>query len=330
MAARILTMNTIHGLRRRAGAALLLTALAGHALAQEAAAEAGAAAPTRLEQRLHQEMQSVLLRLIEGGELDAAAASELSLAAPASQQPDFGAILDIRHRPGQTGLPVLGVTPGSSAAALGLQAGDVIVAVNSVALDGLGADAAGHSLAASRLRAELLADADAVELQVQRGGGPVTLQGPVRIVDLPAYRLELGAALAHASLAATGGGDGVSSCGRISVFDIAPRAQKLYPAVLIAIDDKLPGPTSSDVFRVAPGRHRLTVAEAIDWRQFSDLQRLQRDRGMRDRYKVIEVDVQPGITYRLAARFHYEERHSIRDGAYWEPVIWKESPEHCR
>jgi hypothetical protein len=325
-------MNTIHGVRRRAVAALLLGLLAGPAAAQDGVGEASAipVAPTLLEQRLHQEMQSVLLRLIEDGELDAAAAAELSLAAPASQQPDFGAILDVRHRPGQAGLPVLGVTPGSSAAALGLRAGDLIVAVNSVVLAGLDADAAGHSLAAARLRAELLADADAVELRVRRGGDELSLSGPVRIVDLPAYRLELGAALAHATVAAAGGGDGVSSCGRISVFDIAPRAQKLYPAVLIAIDGKLPGPTDADVFRVTPGRHQLKVAEAIDWRQFSDLQRLQRDRTVRDRYKVIEVDVQPGITYRLAARFHLEERNSIRDGAYWEPVIWKESPEHCR
>lgn len=325
-------MIGIPRLRCGSFAALLLTALAGHAAAQSGTPDATSApaAPTPLEQRLHQEVQSVLLRLIEDGELDAAAAAELSLAAPASQQPDFGAILDVRHRSGQAGLPVVAVTPGSSAAALGLQAGDLIVAVNTVALAGLGADAAGHSLAAARLRAELLAQVDAVELRVQRAGSELALRGPVRIVELPAYRLELGAALAHASVAAAGGGDGVSSCGRISVFDIAPRTHKLYPAVLIAIDGKLPGPTSSDVFRITPGPHQLTVAEAIDWRQFSDLQRLHRDRNMRDRYKVLEVVVQPGITYRLSARFHPEERHSIRDGAYWEPVIWKESPETCR
>ena len=93
---------------------------------------------------------------------------------------------------------------------------------------------------------------------------------------------------------------------------------------------RVPGPTESDVFRGTTDRHMLTVAEAIDWRQFSGVQRLQRDRGSRDRYKQIEIDAQPGITYRLAARFHPEERHSVRDGAYWEPVIWKESPEICR
>jgi hypothetical protein len=316
------------GVARLCGA--LLLALAG-GIGAQAPAPVAAAPANVLEQRLHQEVQAVLLRLIGSGELGPEAATEMSLAAPASQQPDFGAILDVRHRgPQDAGLPVLGVTPGSSAAALGLRAGDVLVAVNDEPLQGLGADAAGLSLAAPRLRAALLAEVETVQLQVRRGAETLALSGPVRVVELPAYRLELGAALANASLAAAGGGDGVSSCGRVSVFDIAPRTQKLYRAVLIAVDGRLPGPSESDVFRVTPGRHVLTVAEAIDWRQFLSVQRYQRDRSSRDRYKKLEIDVQPGITYRLAARFHPEERHSIRDGAYWEPVIWKESPERCR
>lgn len=290
------------------------------------------ASPEGLEQRLHAEVQAVLLRLVESGDLHPPEADSLSLVAPASLQADFGAILDVRHRAGQdAGLHVLGVTPGGSAAALGLEPGDRLLAVNEVPLLGLGADTEGRSLAASRLREELLRSPDAVDLRIARGGGEQRLRGAVRVVELPAYRLEIGAALANASLAASGAeGDGVSSCGRISVFDIAPRGQQLYKAVLIAVDGELPGPTSSDVFRLSPGVHQLTVAEAIDPRQFGELQRYQRDRSSRDRYKTLEVDVQPGITYRLAARFHLEERNSIRDGAYWEPVIWKETAESCR
>lgn len=314
-------MDVLRGIRSGVGVLLLLAA--GGSWAQDPA--------TGLEQRLHQEMQAVLLRLIESGELTAEAAAELSLAAPASQQPDFGAILDVRHRSDDDlGLPVLAVTPGSSAAALGLRAGDLLLAVNGQPLAGLGADADGRARAAGRLREQLLAPLETVTLRVRRAGAEQELQGPVRVVELPAYRLELGAALASASLAAATGGDGVSGCGRVSTFDIAPRNQRLYRAVLIAVDGKLPGPTDSDVFRVSPGPHRLTVAEAIDWRQFSAVARLQRDRTSRDRYKHLDIDVQPGITYRLAARFHLEERNSIRDGAYWEPVIWKESPEPCR
>lgn len=327
-------MSITRDWRARAVAALLAWSAVGVLAAQETPAASAAAAPRSgapVEQRLHQEVQAVLLRLIGSGELSAEAAAELTLAAPASQQPDFGAILDVRYRAERdAGLPVLGVTPGSSAATLGLQAGDTLTGVNGVSLSGLGADERGHALAATRLREQLLAESETVTLQVRRGDAALALQGPVRVVDLPAYRLELGAALAHASLAAAGGGDGRSRCGRISTFDIAPRTQKLYRAVLIAVDGRLPGPSDSEVFRVAPGRHVLTVAEAIDWRHFSGVGQLRRDRRGRDRYRKLEVEVQPGITYRLAARFHVDARHRIEDNAYWEPVIWKESPEPCR
>ena len=298
--------------------------LAGGAQAQDAA-------PRAIEQRLHEEVRSVLLRLIESGELRAEDTEDLALIAPASEQADFGAILDARYRSdADVGLPVLGVTPGGSAAQLGLRAGDRLLAVNGKPLQALGGDAQGRSLAAQRLREELLTASDGVELRVARDGGEQVLRGPVQVVSLPAYRLELGAALAQASLAAAGGGDGVSSCGRVSVFDIAPRRQQLYRAILIAVDGHLPGPTSSDSYRLEPGEHTLTVAEAIESHRFGSVQNLERTRMDRERYKTLVVNVQPGITYRLAARFHPEERSRIRDGAYWEPTIWKEIPESCR
>ena len=305
-------------------AGAVFAALGGLAGAQETASPA-------VEQRLHEEMQSLLVRLVESGAL-AEGSTGLSLAAPASRQPDFGAILDVRYRAGtDAGLPVLGVTPGSSAARLGVQPGDRLLAVNGVSLAGLGADADGRAVAARTLRDGLLANSESLELSVERGAHVQVLRGTVDVVQVPAYRLELGAALADATLAQSGGGDGVSSCGRISVFDVAPRNQQLHRAVLIAVDGELPGPTSSDVFRLTPGRHVLRVAEAIDAHQFNDLQRLTRDRRRGDdRYKELEIDVQPGITYRLAAKFNYDQRNSIRDGAYWDPVIWKEVPETCR
>lgn len=298
--------------------------LAGGAQAQDAA-------PRAIEQRLHEEMQAVLLRLIEAGELKAEDAEELALVAPASQQADFGAILDVRYRAdADRGLPVLGVTPGGSAALIGLRAGDVLLAVNDQSLQGLGGDAQGRTLAAQRLREELLASSDAVRLKVARADAELTLSGPVPVVSLPAYRLQLGAALAQASLAVNLAGDGVSECGRISVFDIAPRRQKLYRAILIAIDGQNPGPTHSDSYRVAPGRHTLTVAEAIDSHQFSSLKNFERGQRGRERYKELVIDVQPGITYRLAARLNPDKRQEVQDGGYWDPTIWKEWPETCR
>ena len=134
------------------------------------------------------------------------------------------------------------------------------------------------------------------------------------------------AALFGASLASAAD----SSCARISTFDSAPRKQQLFPAVLIAVDGRLPGPTSAESWRLAPGRHVLKVAEAIDPKRFTALQNRERDGRNSDRYKTLEIDAQPGITYRLAARFHVDRRGNMRSGDYWEPVIWKESPEPCR
>lgn len=131
-----------------------------------------------------------------------------------------------------------------------------------------------------------------------------------------AVALALGAPLAQAE------------CGRISAFDLAPRSQQLHDAVIIAIDDAYPG--RRHAHRVAPGRHRVTVAEAIEAHRFSPLQRVERDRRTRDRYKELVIDVQPGMTYRIAAKLHLDRRGEIRSNAYWDPVVWSEVAEACR
>ena len=139
----------------------------------------------------------------------------------------------------------------------------------------------------------------------------------------------LGLGLAFVGTPAAQAGDG-DSCARVSTFDAAPRKQKLYPAILIEVDGSLPGPTSSDSFRLSPGKHSLKVAEAIDSRQFIAAQNRDRDgRSKHERYKMLEIDAQPGVTYFLAARFIPGQRNQVRSGAYWEPVIWKESKVPC-
>src|SRR5690606_13739313 len=97
--------------------------------------------------------------------------------------------------------------------------------------------------------------------------------------------------------------DPQQGCGRISVFDVAPRGRDLFPAVLIAIDGKAPGPSGRTSFRVDPGTRRLTVAEAIDDYEFSGVQQRQRRQGGKDRYVDLFVEVEAGRTYRLAAEF---------------------------
>ncbi|MGO4221527.1 hypothetical protein AB4Y64_06685 [Lysobacter sp. TAF61] len=129
--------------------------------------------------------------------------------------------------------------------------------------------------------------------------------------------------------AATSVAPGAAGCGRVSVFDVAPRSKDLYRARLINIDGTLPGPTTARSYRVAAGKHTLEVAEIIDNEQFGDVQLRQRAQ-QADRYKTIELDVQPNTTYLLAAHLIEERRNYIMDQSYWEPVIYSQSSEACK
>lgn len=291
-----------------------------------ALAAASALAQAPVEQRLREEVHGALVRLVESGELDPAQVQSLAVTSPETRHAEFGAIVDVRGDAAQ-GLPVLAVTPGGSAAALGLRSGDRIIAVQGRALTGLGSQ--GGRARAGAVLAQALASEDAapVSLTVMRAGAELELRGPVTRYVLPAYRLELGTALASASLAAASDG---SNCGRISVFDNAPRGANLYRAVLISIDGRLPGPTTTTSFPVRPGQHVLTVAEDIDANQFTGVELSQRGRYAHRLHKELVVEVQPGVTYRLAARYDKSHTGSMADKQYWAPVIWRESREHCR
>jgi len=120
-----------------------------------------------------------------------------------------------------------------------------------------------------------------------------------------------------------------SGCGRISIFDAAPRSQDIYRARLMNIDGKFAGPSGTKTFKLPVGHHVLEVAELIDPEQFNDVQRRQRD--MRaDPYKELTVDVQPDTTYLLGARLVTDRRNYITDGSYWEPVIYHQNSESCQ
>jgi hypothetical protein len=142
----------------------------------------------------------------------------------------------------------------------------------------------------------------------------------MNISILPAAAFALAASLAPPPA--------IADCGRLSVFDVAPRNQQIYPAVVIAINGRHPGP--GHTFRLPVGMQRVIVAESIDHRQFNQLERVLRDRPRRDRYKEMLIDIQPNVTYRLGARLHPEQRGEIRSNTYWDPVIWLEKAETCR
>lgn len=290
------------------------------------------------EQRLRDQVRLLLLDMIESGAFGQIPPEQISLAidSPRERFANLGVLVDSSDGSAASdGLHVLGTTPGSSAARMGLRAGDVLMSVNAVSLAGLGDGDGGVAKAAVVLREEVSRSQDGTDLhfEVQRDGKRSTISGMLAATWIPAMQLRVGdgVSLASASVsvdtpAAPGAATG---CGRISIFDVAPRQRHLHAASLISIDglrSPFDGQTS---FRVSAGRHVLTVGERIDSRYLGFNDRL-RNSGGGERYKTITVEVAANTTYSLAAQINQDKRNEWRDGAFWDPVIWNESAETCR
>jgi hypothetical protein len=273
---------------------------------------------------------AALLRLADAGQLPAGE-TPLAISQPPRTRHELGAVLDLAGAGGD-GSAVLAVTPGAAGERIGLRVGDRVTRINDVPLR------AGDG--AEPLRRALDSGDGALVVGVLRDGRPLELRGRADSIALPGYQLLLaGYDAAQAS-----------TCGRVSIFDTFPRNRQVYPAAIIAIDGRHPGP--GPIFRLPPGRHVLTVAENIDANQFSGVAQFQRSRAIRpgvgggnadaaatpgaaspraqSPYKDLVVDIQLGVTYHVAAQFHLDRRYDIRTNAYWDPLVFSESPEACR
>ena len=185
-----------------------------------------------------------------------------------------------------------------------------------------------------RRTVDALPDGSALAFYVRRDGSTQTLSGSLRSIELPPMRLTVGAGtrLAAADVGGrdVGASDGLSAgCGRISDFDTAPRQQQLHGAKIISIDGRTPGPSGSKAYRVTAGTHEVKVAEDIESRYLSFSDRARLSGPATRRYKTLAVDVAPGTTTLIAARLIESERNNPTDGAYWEPVAWKQVEEAC-
>jgi len=316
--------------------ALGLSSAAG-ADTPNAAAAPGGASP-QAEQRVRQDMQATLSNLGSSGALgqhpDQVA---VSLDEPARRVTSLGALVDSTSaQSARDGLHVLGATPGSNADRLGLRPGDVIVAVNGTSLRDLGGDQHGRALAATTLKTVVdgLPDDAKLQLAVMRGGSAVTLSGPLEPVYLPAMHVDLGGAVASAdvhpaaALASTAPADAAPAegCGRISMFDVAPRGEHLYGVRILLIDGTTPGPLGTPAFRVSAGEHHLLVAENIPTTQLGagEFATFRRQTS-----KPLTVNVKPGTTALVAAELHPGKATQLNNGGYWDPVVWREVPESC-
>lgn len=291
-----------------------------------------------VEQRLGEEVQLALARLIEAGAFADKSGEEIAftLDEPARRVNNLGLLVDSAsaERAGD-GLRVLGVTPRSAAQRMGIKAGDRIVALNGTSLVALGADPAGHAQAATTMRAvvDALGDGAPLEFALQRDGKPLTLRGELSSIVLPPIHLQVGRDELLASTAPSssrretridGGGGG---CGRLNDFDVAPRQQDLYGVKLLMIDGVSTGPAGVHQFRVSAGTHTLKLVELIPAKVYRRLNPTRLGDG--PEVKTLTVTVQADTTYYLAAKFNEEKRNSRVSGEYWDPVVWREKPDKC-
>ena len=312
-------------------ALMLLFAVAGAASAQ-----ADGAPP----EPMREELRRVLLRLIEAGEFGKTAPQDIAftLDAPEQRTGNLGLVVDSANAAhAAEGLRVIAVSPGSTAQKMGLRAGDVLVAVNGENLAGLGPDSARHALAAQRLRerVDALPDGATLTFSTRREGESLQLAGASSSVTLPPIHLRVGR---DELLAALNGSSGRArkeaappassgGCGYVSVFDVAPRAQNIHGVKLLSIDGHSAGPEGRTNFRLDAGHHELEIAEEIE-RPYLSFGSRQRAVGRST--KTFGVDVSANITYYLGAQLHVEKRNDYKDGAYWDPIIWKQADTECR
>lgn len=243
----------------------------------------------------------------------AAEAEALAPAAAVSMlQSGLGIVADGRDRTGD-GVLVRAVTPGGAAERLGVRPGDRLVSVNGESL----ADAAAPHALLDRL---IDSSGGEVRLELLRDGQALALAG-------------------HASAPQEGPAAAVApveGCGWVSTVGVPPRVSRnVFDAVITQINGQSTPLEVQNRYRVPAGRNVLVVLELIDRHRLKrvDVQRIRRmhDRERARANKVLVVDVEPGVRYWVGAEL-LEDRldpESIRENAYWQPVVWESRPEAC-
>ena len=114
-----------------------------------------------------------------------------------------------------------------------------------------------------------------------------------------------------------------------------PESEDIYSARITRIDGDSASSVRDNRHQLPVGRHTLTVSEAIDANRLSTAQLTQMRKMKKfahaDAYKQLVVEVKPGVSHRIGARLHRDrlDTLSIKNNAYWEPVVWEEVAQSC-
>lgn len=229
-------------------------------------------------------------------------------AMPLNARYELGAVVDVRQA-NRNGVTILAITPGGAADRIGLRAGDQLRSVNGRRFDH-------NSRPSSTLDSALQEKNGALEVEAMRNGKMLVLSGRADAAPtLPAAK---------------------NACGYVTAqAGIVPRTQNIFRSEITQIDGTSTPLQPIYRHRVGAGKHVLVVREFIDESRLNSAQILQIQKMKRlafaRAYKSIVVDVEPGMSYRIGARLVKDrlDTQSIRDNAYWEPVVWEKLPEAC-
>jgi len=126
------------------------------------------------------------------------------------------------------------------------------------------------------------------------------------------------------------------ACGFITTDEgVLPESRDVFRGHITQINGESPKSLPL-AYRMQPGKHVLVIAEdipryRIGRAQVVQMQRMQRVRNFSGYYKTLVVDVRPDTSYRIGVRLIRDklDTASIRDNAYWEPVVWEERHQAC-
>ena len=127
------------------------------------------------------------------------------------------------------------------------------------------------------------------------------------------------------------------ACGLVGAQSAAtPESMDIYPARIMQINGERPRMTR-DAYRLQPGKHVLVVAEGIppshlSTAQLTQIARMQRRKDFTGYFKPLVVEVRADTLQRVGVRLRRDrlDTASLRENAYWEPLVWEEVPRECR
>ncbi len=219
---------------------------------------------------------------------------------------DLGAVVDVRQS-SANGIAVLAVTPGAAADRIGLRAGDRMMAINGRRLDATAKPSA-------TLESALQEGGGALRVEITRDAKPLLLSGRADLVQT----------------------NGIGSCGYVTDrAGVVPRNKGIFDVEITQIEGRSTPLQTTHRHQVGAGKRVLVVRDLISENYLNSAQLAQiakmKKFAFARAYKSIVVDVKPGMSYRIGAQLLRDklDTKSIRDNAYWQPVVWEVVPESC-